>query len=445
MQLSITQTTALDYLEDQVTNEVLFGGGAGGGKSALICYFGLKQSLKYPGSRGLLGRAILKTLRETTLNTFFQVAKMQGVQHTYKYISPSLIRFKNGSEILLKDLFAYPSDPEFDELGSLELTWAGVDEANQITTKAKGILRSRIRYRLDEFGLKPKLAMACNPAKNWVKSDFFTPHVRGTLKKNRKFVQSLLWDNPFIDSSYEGSLQELDTASKERLLMGNWDYSADPSSLMSAEAIEGIFTNAFVRNTGKKYITADIARMGSDKTVIRVWDGWRVLSRSVLSKEKTTATVAKIKDLQAKHQIPNARILCDEDGVGGGVVDALGCKGFVANSRPFQHDPNNVNYDMLKSQCAWHLAKMVNSGQVYEDADTITRELLEEELEQIKQKNIDKDGKRSLQSKDLQKMVLGRSPDDADTYIMRAWFDLAIIEGYSIVSTTEKKTNKRRI
>jgi phage terminase large subunit len=100
---------------------------------------------------------------------------------------------------------------------------------------------------------------------------------------------------------------------------------------------------------------------------------------------------------------------------------------------------------MLKSQCAWHLAKMVNSGQVYEDADTTTRELLEEELEQIKQKNIDKDGKRSLQSKDLQKMVLGRSPDDADTYIMRAWFDLAIIEGYSIVSTTEKKTNKRRI
>ena len=78
MELSIKQTIALDLLEDKSTNEILFGGGAGGGKTALGCYWQLKQRLKYPNTRGLIGRAVLKTLKETTLVSFFQVAKMQG-------------------------------------------------------------------------------------------------------------------------------------------------------------------------------------------------------------------------------------------------------------------------------------------------------------------------------------------------------------------------------
>ena len=82
MELSIKQTTALDLLEDTRTNEVLFGGGAGwgGGKTALGCYWQLKMRLKYPNTRGLIGRAVLKTLKETTLVSFFQIAKMQGLE-----------------------------------------------------------------------------------------------------------------------------------------------------------------------------------------------------------------------------------------------------------------------------------------------------------------------------------------------------------------------------
>ena len=55
MELSIKQTTALDLLEDKTTNEILFGGGAGGGKTALGCYWQLKMRLKYPNTRGLIG------------------------------------------------------------------------------------------------------------------------------------------------------------------------------------------------------------------------------------------------------------------------------------------------------------------------------------------------------------------------------------------------------
>ena len=120
MILTNRQTIAIDYLEDNITTEVGYGGGAGGGKSMLGCYWQLKQRLKYPQTRGLIGRAKLKTLKETTLQSFFEVAKMQGVKNGVHYNynqQSSQINFKNGSVILLKDLFFYPSDPKFDEIG----------------------------------------------------------------------------------------------------------------------------------------------------------------------------------------------------------------------------------------------------------------------------------------------------------------------------------------
>ena len=70
-----------------------------GGKTALGCYWQLKQRLKYPNTRGLIGRAVLKTLKETTLVSFFQVAKMQNLEagKHYKFnAQSSTIEFFNG-------------------------------------------------------------------------------------------------------------------------------------------------------------------------------------------------------------------------------------------------------------------------------------------------------------------------------------------------------------
>jgi len=56
----------------------------------------------------------------------------------YSYNAQSSeINFSNGSQIVLKDLFSYPSDPNFDELGSLEITDAFIDEANQVSAKGE--------------------------------------------------------------------------------------------------------------------------------------------------------------------------------------------------------------------------------------------------------------------------------------------------------------------
>lgn len=433
MKLSRKQTVALDYLEDSTTNELLYGGGAGGGKSILGCYWLLKSSLKYAGTRWLMGRAVGKTLKETTFQSFLKVCRMQGMKAGVHFRiasaqdqqNPNCIVFPNGSVILMKDLFAYPSDPEFDELGSLEITGAFIDEANQVTIKAKQITQSRIRHNLKEHGLIPKLLMTCNPAKNWVYSDFYRPNKSDSLPENMKFIQALVDDNPDIDPTYRASLMLLDKKSKERLLYGNWEYDDDPSALIDYDKIVDCFSNSFVP-TGQKYITVDVARFGSDRTVIGVWDGFRV-EMFPFKGLGVNLVADKVREFQNKYGIPNSQTVADEDGVGGGVVDILGCKGFVNNSRPLPNPITKLdeNFANLKSQCYFSLADKINKSELYIScADPAIKADTIQELEQVKQYNMDKDGKRQVLPKDKVKELIGRSPDYADTLMMRMLFEL---------------------
>lgn len=424
MKLTIKQTLALDALESPHINEVIFGGGAGGAKSVLGCYWLGKNCLKYPGTRWVMGRAILKTLRETTLNSFFWVMGQQGMRagEHFKYNAQSnIISFPNGSEILLKDLFSYPSDPNFDELGSLEITGAFIDECNQVAEKAWNILKSRIRYRLDEYGLTPKMLGTCNPAKNWVYSNFYRPSKDGSIAPNKTFIQALLSDNPFISKHYRENLLTLDTNSKQRLLFGNWEYDDDPAALMSIDKINNLFTNTFAES-GEKYITADIARFGKDTTTIFVWDGLRVIKIIQLRKKKTTDASQMINHLRKMYHVPMSNVVIDDDGVGGGVTDQLdGCYGFVNNSRAL----NDENFVNLKSQCYFKLAELVNENKILiQSDDPEIKAQLTEELEQVKQKDMDKDAKRAVIGKDKVKELIGRSPDLSDSLMMRMVFEI---------------------
>jgi phage terminase large subunit len=429
MKLNQKQTIAIDYLEDNKTNEGVFGGGAGGGKSVLGTYWLTKKALKYDHTRWLMGRAKLKTLKETTLNSFLWVAANQGLKsgiHFKINHQSNIISFANRSEILMKDLFYYPSDPNFDELGSLEITGAFVDECNQITEKAWNITMSRIRYNLDENGLIPKIFGTCNPAKNFVYKKFYRPAKENVLRNDMFFVQALATDNPDISKHYINNLYKLDEISKQRLLYGNWEYDDDPAVLIEYEKIVDLFTNEFVL-PGKKYITCDVARLGNDKTKIRVWDGLRSIRKITMNKSLVTEVADKIKTLQSEYSVPNSNTIVDEDGVGGGVVDILKCRGFVNGSRPIEdeRDKNKKNYANLRSQCYFKLADIVNSNQMYlPDLNVNERDEITEELGQIKQKDIDKDGKLAIIGKDEIKKNIGRSPDEADNLMMRMWFEI---------------------
>ena len=423
MKLLKKQEHAVYYLKDNQTKELIYGGAAGGGKSALGVLWLIEQCQSYPGSRWLMGRSKLKALKETTLNTFFEQTTLLDITSQFNYNAQSgVIYWNNGSEILLKDLYLYPSDPNFDSLGSLEITGAFIDECNQITYKAWQVVKSRIRYKIKQFGITPKMLGTCNPAKNWVYSQFYLKDKNSTLDIDKKFIQALPTDNQHLPHSYLESLLSLDENSKQRLYYGNWEYDNDPAKLIDYEKIQNIFTNDFVVS-GEPFISADIARFGSDKMVINVWKGFRVVEIYTLAKSSITETAQAIRDLASKYSVPLNNIIADEDGVGGGVVDILRCKGFINNSKAMLVENQVVQYQNLKTQCYFKLAEMIQNGEIYVDCkDGNVIDELSKELEQVKRDKIDSDGKLRILPKEKVKELIGRSPDYSDALMMRMYF-----------------------
>tara|TARA_R100001163_G_C5056002_1_gene192416 strand:- start:108 stop:1436 length:1329 start_codon:yes stop_codon:yes gene_type:complete len=417
-----TQEQAIEYLYDKKTTEVLFGGAAGGGKSWVGCAWLILMCVKYPGTRWLMGRSKLDSLKKTTLNTFFEVCeslKINAGQHYNFNAGSNIITFYNRSEIMLKDLFLYPSDRNFDNLGSLELTGAFIDECNQITEKAKNIVASRMRYKLDNYNLIPKLLMTCNPAKNWVYTQYYRPSKEGKQKEHRKFIQSLVDDNEYISKYYKTQLETLDELSKQRLLYGNWEYDASKDNLIEYDAIINLFNQTGIK--GQKYISCDVARFGSDKTIIMLWEGLHIKKIVTLLKSAINDVVDNIKVLQQENQVPLRNIIVDEDGVGGGVKDYLRCTGFVNNARPLKKE----NYQNLKTQCYYKLADLINKAQIgIECNDVSVKNNIIEELEQVRMKDADKDNKLQMIPKDNVKAIIGRSPDYSDALAMRCYYEI---------------------
>lgn len=429
IELTEKQKLALKYLNDSAINEVLFGGAAGGGKSFFGCLWLLVNCVTYPGSRWLMGRSKLDALKKTTLATFFDLVSHLGLSDLVKYnANDKILTFYNGSQIILKDLFLYPSDPNFDSLGSLEITGAFIDECNQINEKAKNVVLSRIRYKIDDFGLTPKLLMTCNPAKNWVYQVFFKPSKENILPSHRKFIQALVTDNKHVSKHYAENLAKLDNASKERLLYGNWEYDDDITKLFAFDDILNQFTNDFVEQ-GPGYITCDVARFGEDKTVIYLWSGLRLEKATILKGKSITEVAQTIKQIARDNRISMSSVLVDEDGVGGGVVDILRCKGFVNNSRAVKVKGVEQNYSNLKSQCYFTLSEYFVKNNLYIKDNSIKESLIEE-LEQVKIKDFDKDSKLAVTPKDKIKQELGRSTDYADALMMRMYFELKTFKSW---------------
>lgn len=423
------QSIALDYLMDNETLFIGYGGAAFGGKSFLLCYWLTIMSIGYPGTSWGLGRRELVNLKKTTLVTLFKVFVECNIKPDidFKYNQQeNVITFSNDSRIYLIDTAYKPSDPLYTRFGGLELTGCAVDESAETSYDAIKILFTRLGRRNNhKYGLKKKFLETFNPAKNHVYTRYYKPFKDENEKEAHRFVSALPKDNPSpeVEDYINDILKTSDIVTIERLIYGNFEFDDDPARLMEFDKIVNVFTNNFVK-VGSRYITADIARFGSDKAVIMVWDGFRVIKIVSIDKCSVPDLANKIKALAYDYSIPMSNIVCDEDGVGGGVVDLLpGSKGFTNNAKAFEESDIVVQYQNLKSQCYFHLSYVINRDELF-ITETEYKEIIIQELEQVKRHNVDKDGKLAIIPKEKVKELLGRSPDFSDALMMRMYFEL---------------------
>lgn len=436
------QLQAASYWVDDTTEQLLYGGAKGGGKSYLGASLIFGDALIYPETHYFIARQELNDLTKFTIPTIHEVFQKWGVKFddyaTYNG-QDHVFYLKNGSKVYLLACKEIPSDPLYERFGSMQMTRGWIEEAGEVAENAKSNLWLSIgRWKNKEYNLKKKLLLTANPKKNYLKRDFVDPFHAGTLTQDKKFVKALPTDNTYLPEDYITTLSsEKDRVRRQRLFEGNWDYDDDKDCLVSTDALSDLFTNTIDRE-GEVYLVADIARKGEDRTVITYWEDLELVEVYVYTKQTTDITAQKIRDLAASKRVPFSHILIDEDGIGGGVVDNLsGVKGFTANSRqvltarPIQTnrlrtltEGAQVNFANIKSQCGFKAAELINTHKMAIRTPEYRATIIEELSAILREKDSEKEGKLRLIPKEDVKEMLGRSPDIGDCILMRAYFDV---------------------
>lgn len=424
LKLQDKQLQGAEYWIDNVSEEILYGGSKGCGKSFLGCALIFSDALMYSGTHYFIARHNLNDLKKYTTPSVIEIFNLMNLSFT-DYVryngQDNFFDLYNDSKVFYIDCHFLPSDPVYHRFGSLQFTRGWFEETGQIDSLAIDNLSVTTgRWKNLEYGLKRKILLTCNPNKGYAYNNFYLPAKNGSLPAYRKFIQALPTDNKYLTSDYLNSLGRLPDNERERLKFGNWEYDSDPNTLIGYDTINDLFSNDFVKG-GKKRIVADIARYGSDRALITIWDELILIDYLVFNISSMVEIQSAISAFKIRYSVQSSDILVDEDGIGGGVVDNLRCKGFVNNGRP-----TIATYQNLKSECGYKLAE--KAGQIWIKCGLPDREkeMIRQELGMLKTYQSDTDGKLRILPKEQIKEHIGRSPDWLDVFIMRMFFETAI-------------------
>ena len=424
------QWEALKYWNDDTTTEIWFWGAAWWSKTWLWDFAVWMSCMQLPWSRWVIWRKELVNLRRTTLATYYKIMEFYKIPKDYRWIlnwQTNTIRFPNWSEIILLDCAAQPSDPEWTRFWSLEITWAFIDEANEIDAKGISMLKTRI-WRQNTFELNWKTVKKCpkflecfNPNKWHVYNDYYKPRKDGTLPPYRKFVRATAWDNPYLPKEYIEQLERADEITKQRLLYWNFDYDDTPWKLFRWDEISDLF-EANIKPDDTTYITCDVARLWSDNTVIIVWKGLEAVEIQSYNWRTTDQTVQTIKELEQYYNCRRNNICIDSDWVWWWVADNLRwCVNFMNNWSPIVQKDELRNYANLKTQCYFKLKYLMEKREIRINTSWELKDKIQVELDNIIIKDLEWENKVKLESKEDMKKRLWHSPDYADAIMMRMY------------------------
>lgn len=187
--------------------------------------------------------------------------------------------------------------------------------------------------------------------------------------------------------------------------------------LCTYDSINSLWTNSYVEK-GHRYITADIALHGSDNFIVIVWDGFRMIDYTQVSKCDAKEVEKLLRKKANDFRVMQTNIVYDADGLGSFL------RGYLSSAKPFNNGGKpiqNAIYKNLKSECGYELAKAINDGLIYIDCELPKTELIKE-LECLQSYALDNEGKMQLLPKAKVKELIGHSPDILDALIMRMYF-----------------------
>ncbi len=246
-------------------------------------------------------------------------------------------------------------------------------------------------------------------------------------------------DNPYIDKrEIKKAKEELDHETFQQEFMA--EYIDNQGALFSYTSLIDVFSNTVDKST-QKYLIIDVADDGSDKTKFSFWEGLEEYRRETFARLNTEMIINKTREFTAQDRIPYSHTLVDGIGIGAGVASSSMLDGIVNYKSSYQaiktdqdivrlpnvgytsEAPLITDYRNLRSQCIFTLADYVNNHKIASRVEGRDKENIIEELSTYQDASKG-DGKRMATIKQDVKDIIGRSPDDSDTWIMRMYFEV---------------------
>lgn len=193
--------------------ELLYSGWMGAGKSRILCEKAWHLAKLYPGITIGVFRKVAASLPATTLRTFLKDVMDLDLIRTWN-LGERWYELRNGSRIYFLGLDPDPITGVPSKIGSLELGWAGVDEAVEVTEADWMMLLGRLRDPRIPYH---QIAAATNPAspKHWLLGHFTSGDPERLMLRAS--------GNAFLPPDYQGILDSLgDSATGRRLGKGEW-------------------------------------------------------------------------------------------------------------------------------------------------------------------------------------------------------------------------------
>ncbi len=198
---------------DSHAPELLYSGAFGAGKSRILCEKAYALGKRFPGAPIGIFRKVRASLAATTQVTFFRdVLPLGAIVNKNK--TEGWYELANGSRFWLLGLDSDPVTGVPSKVGSLDLAFAFVDEAVEVTEADWTMLEGRLRYPGVPW---TQIAGATNPAdpSHWLRRRF-------DGREGREYVAASTMENRFLPQGYLDRMAGLTGIYRERYVKGEW-------------------------------------------------------------------------------------------------------------------------------------------------------------------------------------------------------------------------------
>lgn len=263
----------------------------------------------------------------------------------------------------------------------------------------------------------------------------------GKISSNRAIMDT--------NSNYVGSVAVMGGRESQANLEGNWNVDTDEESdqIISGEEAESVFLNDDQRNNDK-WITADLADIGTDNFLALAWDGFHIEDCLILTKSTPKDNAEYLAMFARDHDVADSHIIYD--GIRGTYIndyieEAIPFFSYYAAQGVYARSAYN-----LKTECYMRVISAIKkrylsfseglADKIYEHENMtqpITfREEFREECSVVRLIDMP-NGRKSLMSKKAMNKKLGksRSMDLLDPIAMRFYPVLNIPYGEELEKT----------